>query len=92
MQHFIADFKRKHGGADLSTSERAMRRLHNSAEKCKVVLSTASQAAMELDSIMDGKSLFESLTRARFELLCAEYFRAFPVIIQQVLTQGEQRG
>jgi L1 cell adhesion molecule like protein len=74
MDHFVKEFKRKHK-SDLTTSKRAMRRLRTACERAKRTLSSATKASIEIDSLFEGTDFNTSLTRARFEELCADYFR-----------------
>jgi L1 cell adhesion molecule like protein len=75
VDHFIAEFKRKHRGCDPRKSARAMRRLRTQCERAKRTLSAAARANIEVDSFYDGIDLASSITRARFEDLCLHYFR-----------------
>nr|CAD2198472.1 unnamed protein product [Meloidogyne enterolobii] len=69
VNHFVADFKRKHK-KDLATHPYALRRLRTACERAKRILSSSSQASIEIDSLFDGIDLFTNITRARFEELC----------------------
>jgi heat shock protein 1/8 len=74
VNHFIAEFKRKHK-KDLSSNKRAIRRLRTSCERAKRTLSSSAQASIEIDSLFEGIDFYTSITRARFEELCADLFR-----------------
>merc|ERR1719185_11509 len=71
----VQDFKRKNRGKDLSTNNRAIRRLRTQCERAKRTLSSSTQATIEIDSLFDGIDYTCSLSRARFEELCMDYFR-----------------
>jgi len=71
----IQDFKRKNRGTDMSDNQRALRRLRTQCERAKCTLSSATQATIEIDSLYDGIDYSCTLTRARFEELCMDYFR-----------------
>jgi heat shock protein 1/8 len=75
VNHFIQEFKRKHK-KDISENKRAVRRLRTACERAKRTLSTATQANIEIDSLYEGTDFYTSITRARFEELCADLFRA----------------
>jgi L1 cell adhesion molecule like protein len=75
VNHFVAEFKRKHK-KDLSTNPRALRRLRTACERAKRTLSSSSQASIEIDSLFEGIDFYTSITRARFEELCADLFRS----------------
>ncbi|BHF73196.1 Heat shock cognate 71 kDa protein [Sparganum proliferum] len=75
VSHFAQEFKRKHK-KDLNTNKRAIRRLRTACERAKRTLSSSAQANVEIDSLMDGIDFYTSITRARFEELCADLFRS----------------
>lgn len=68
MNHLIAEFERKHKVKVDSTSgdhsvSRALRRLRTACEKTKRLLSTATQASIEIESFYNGIDLSSTLTR-----------------------------
>jgi len=69
------DFKRKNRGKDLAGNQRAIRRLRTQCERAKRTLSSSTQATIEIDSLSDGIDYSCTLSRARFEELCMDYFR-----------------
>merc|ERR1712086_985443 len=71
----MQDFKRKNRGKDLAGEQRALRRLRTQCERAKRTLSSSTQATIEIDSLFDGIDYSCSLSRARFEELCMDYFR-----------------
>ncbi|KAF8002924.1 hypothetical protein HF325_002169 [Metschnikowia pulcherrima] len=75
VNHFIAEFKRKNK-KDLSTNQRALRRLRTACERAKRTLSSSAQTSIEIDSLFEGIDLYTSITRARFEELCQDLFRS----------------
>jgi len=74
VSHFTEEFKRKHK-KDLSSNARALRRLRTACERAKRTLSSAAQTSIEIDSLFEGVDFYTSITRARFEELCADLFR-----------------
>jgi len=74
VNHFIQEFKRKHK-KDISNNKRAVRRLRTACERAKRTLSASAQANIEIDSLFEGIDFYTSVTRARFEELCADLFR-----------------
>ena len=74
VNHFVEEFKRKHK-KDISTNKRALRRLRTACERAKRTLSASAQANIEIDSLHEGIDFYSSITRARFEELCADLFR-----------------
>nr|NP_001029006.1 heat shock protein 70 [Ciona intestinalis]CAA72283.1 heat shock protein 70 [Ciona intestinalis] len=75
VKHFTEEFKRKHK-KDISKSNRAIRRLRTACERAKRVLSTSTEAAVELDSLYEGIDFYSKISRARFEELCSDLFRS----------------
>ena len=74
VDHFIKEFQRKHK-KDISPNKRAVRRLRTACERAKRTLSASAQANLEIDSLYEGIDFYTSITRARFEELCADLFR-----------------
>jgi len=74
VSHFMNEFKRKHK-KDISNNKRAVRRLRTACERAKRTLSASAQASIEIDSLFEGIDFYTSVTRARFEELCADLFR-----------------
>jgi L1 cell adhesion molecule like protein len=50
VNHFVAEFKRKHK-KDISENKRAVRRLHTACEQAKGILSSSTQASIEIQCI-----------------------------------------
>jgi L1 cell adhesion molecule like protein len=84
MDHFVREFKRRHR-KDLTQSKRALRRLRTACERAKRTLSSATKAQIEIDSLYEGEDFNTSITRARFEDLCADYFRNSLLPVEKVL-------
>merc|ERR1739844_284845 len=74
VDHFVNEFKRKHK-KDIKGNKRALRRLRTACERAKRTLSSSAQANIEIDSLFEGIDFYTSITRARFEELCADLFR-----------------
>jgi heat shock protein 1/8 len=88
VDHFIKEFKQKHK-KDLTTSDRAMRRLRTACERAKCTLSASPRATIEIDSLFEGVDFNSSITRARFEDLCGDYFRNCIGPVEQVLRDAK---
>lgn len=86
MDHFSAEFKQKYK-VDLKkgSSDRALRRLRTACERAKRSLSSSTTANIEIDSLADGIDFNTSITRAKFEQLCGDYFRNCLKPVEQVL-------
>ena len=88
VAHFVEEFKRKNK-LDVSTNQRAVHRLKTACERAKRTLSTATTANIEIDAFYDGKDFYSSITRARFEELCADLFRRCVDPVEQVLRDAK---
>ena len=74
VDFFTAEFTKKYR-KDLTSSERALRRLRTACERAKHTLSSSTQAYIEIDSLFEGIDFKSTITRARFEELNRDYFR-----------------
>merc|ERR1711915_1124639 len=74
VDYFLQDFKRRHR-KDMSQNQRSLRRLRTACERAKRTLSSSTQAHIEIDSLFDGIDFNATITRARFEDLCMDYFK-----------------
>ena len=84
MQHFMAEFKRKHK-VDITGNKRSLRRLKTACEKAKRTLSSSATANIEIDSLCEGIDFFTSITRAKFESLCMPLFQKCIQPVSKVL-------
>ncbi|KAF4660112.1 70-kilodalton heat shock protein [Perkinsus olseni] len=81
----MQDFKRKNRGKTIEGNQRAMRRLRTQCERAKRTLSSSTQASIEIDSLFEGIDYNCTLSRARFEELCMDYFRNTMGPVEKVL-------
>ncbi|KAM4835157.1 heat shock 70 kDa protein 1A-like [Thomomys bottae] len=88
VSHLVEEFKRKHK-KDLSQSKRALRRLRTACERAKRTLSSSTQASVEIDSLFEGIDFYTSVTRARFEELCADLFRGTLEPVEKALRDAK---
>ncbi|BFZ55525.1 Hsp70 chaperone [Savitreella phatthalungensis] len=88
VTHFVQEFKRKFK-KDITTNARALRRLRTAAERAKRTLSSSAQASIEIDSLFEGTDFYTSITRARFEELCADLFRGTMEPVEKVLRDSK---
>jgi len=88
VQHFVQEFKRKNKH-DITDNPRSLRRLRTACERAKRTLSSATQTTLEIDSLYEGVDFFSSLTRARFEELCLDYFRKTMEPVEKVLKDSK---
>ncbi|KAF0703268.1 hypothetical protein AaE_015463, partial [Aphanomyces astaci] len=88
VDHFVDEFKRKYR-KDMKTNQRALRRLRTASERAKRTLSSSTQAHLEIDSLFDGIDYNTTITRARFEDLCSDYFRKTMEPVETVLRDAK---
>merc|ERR1712004_209566 len=88
VDHFTKEFLRKHK-KDLTKNKRALRRLRTACERAKRTLSASAQASVEIDSLFEGVDFYTSLTRARFEELCADLFRGTLEPVEKALRDAK---
>jgi L1 cell adhesion molecule like protein len=88
VNHFVQEFKRKHK-KDFTGNARAMRRLRTACERAKRNLSSSANAQIEIDSLFEGVDFYSSITRARFEDLCADLFRGTLDPVEKVVRDAK---
>ncbi|PSK40582.1 heat shock protein SSA2 [Candidozyma pseudohaemuli] len=88
VNHFVNEFKRKNK-KDLSSNQRALRRLRTACERAKRTLSSSAQTSIEIDSLYEGIDFYTSITRARFEELCQDLFRSTLDPVEKVLRDAK---
>merc|ERR1711991_1266047 len=88
VDHFAAEFKRK-TRKDITTNQRALRRLRTACERAKRTLSSSTQAHIEIDSLFEGIDFNSVITRARFEDLNMDYFRKCMEPVEKVLRDSK---
>ena len=92
MHHFMDDFQRKNkkkGVSSLSGSPKAMAKLKKECERVKRSLSSATQAHVEIDSLMDGIDYNTTITRAKFEQINGSLFQKCLDCVQRVLMDSK---
>ncbi|MDS3862265.1 molecular chaperone DnaK [Thermosynechococcaceae cyanobacterium BACA0444] len=91
---YLAESFRTAEGIDLRKDKQALQRLTEAAEKAKIELSSVSQAEINLPFItatQDGpKHLDMTLTRAKFEELCADLIDRCRVPVEKALSDSRQ--
>lgn len=88
VKYFAAEFKRKYK-KDLTGNARAMKRLSTACERVKRNLSSSTQASIELDALYDGVDFNSTLSRAKFEELCSDFFKTCMDIVEKVLRDSK---
>jgi molecular chaperone DnaK len=91
---YLAEEFRKAEGIDLRKDKQALQRLTEAAEKAKIELSSVTQAEINLPFItatQDGpKHLEMTLTRAKFEELCADLIDRCRVPVENALRDSKK--
>lgn len=88
LDYCVEQFKKRER-CDVSTSQRALRRLRSQCERAKRTLSSTSQTSIEIDSLHEGIDFNLNITRAKFESLCGDYFRAALIPVEKVLKDAK---
>ena len=88
VNHFIQEFKRKNG-KDISKNSRSLRRLRTACERAKRTLSSSSEASIEIDSLFEGIDFYSKISRARFEELSSDLFRATMEPVEKALRDAK---
>jgi len=83
-EHFVKQFKKKHN-VDIKSDVRAFQKLRVEVEKAKRDLSSVLQVKVEIEGLIDGIDFEETVTRARFEELCADLFKKTLTPVQTVM-------
>ncbi|WP_066383245.1 MULTISPECIES: molecular chaperone DnaK [unclassified Anabaena] len=90
---WLASEFQRHEGVDLRKDKQALQRLTEAAEKAKIELSSATQTNINLPFItatQEGpKHLDMTLTRAKFEEMCADLFDRCRKPVQQALQDAK---
>jgi heat shock protein 5 len=84
MQYFIKMMVKK-SGVDISGDKRALQKLRKEVERVKRALSSQQQARIDIENLVDGFDLSETLTRARFEELNNDLFKKTLGPVERVL-------
>lgn len=91
MDHLIAEFK-KENGIDLNNDRQALQRLKEASEKAKIELSTTMQTEINLPYLTADangpKHLVMTLSRAKFEQLCADLVDRTIAPVKQALSDA----
>merc|ERR1712232_1001305 len=88
MQYFMKKFQ-KTSGVDITKDHRALQKLRKEVERGKRALSSQTQARLEIEDLVRGYDLSETLTRARFEELNADLFKKTLGPVKEVLKSAK---
>eukprot|EP01064_Diplonema_japonicum_P017925 TRINITY_DN263_c1_g1_i1.p1 TRINITY_DN263_c1_g1~~TRINITY_DN263_c1_g1_i1.p1 ORF type:complete len:526 (+),score=173.48 TRINITY_DN263_c1_g1_i1:496-2073(+) len=87
ISHFVKVLKKKHK-KDIQNNHVALARLRKAAENAKRKLSSSPEARVEVEDIVEGVTLSERLTRAKFEELNADLFKGTLEPVKSVLSDA----
>jgi L1 cell adhesion molecule like protein len=100
IDFLIEDFKKRYmnengngdgmrNGSGFGTRDgitsKMLRRLFNAAERAKKILSSTTQANIEIESFYNEIDYCTTITRAKFEELCSDLFKKCMIPVEQVL-------
>eukprot|EP00325_Prymnesiales_sp_UTEX-LB-985_P002156 CAMPEP_0174705744 /NCGR_PEP_ID=MMETSP1094-20130205/8854_1 /TAXON_ID=156173 /ORGANISM="Chrysochromulina brevifilum, Strain UTEX LB 985" /LENGTH=666 /DNA_ID=CAMNT_0015903943 /DNA_START=12 /DNA_END=2012 /DNA_ORIENTATION=+ len=85
IKHLVGLLKKKHPDKDPLKTPAALQKLRREAERAKRALSSSPEVRVEIESLLPGLDLSETVTRAKFEELCADLFRQTIVPVEKVL-------
>jgi heat shock protein 5 len=88
MQYFIKKMA-KTDRVDISKDNRALQKLRKEVERVKRTLSSQTQARLEIEDLVPGYNLSETLTRARFEDLNNDLFKKTLDPVKHVLERAK---
>ncbi|XP_061181982.1 heat shock protein 70 A1-like [Saccostrea echinata] len=88
VDHFVKEFKRKYQ-RNITSNNRALRRLRTACERAKRTLSSSTEASIEIDSLCDGVDFYTKITRARFEELCSDLFKSTMEPVERALKDAK---
>jgi len=89
LEHCIKEFERKNRGKDVRKNQRALRRLQAECDAAKRTLSSSTQAAIEVDSLLDGSDFSCTISRAKFEELNQDLFKRSMQSVEKVLSDAK---
>ena len=87
MQYFFKSFQSK-TNVDITNDKRAVQKLKKEVERAKRSLSSGTQTRLEVEDLVNGFDLSETLTRAKFEELNIDLFRNTLGPVSQVLNDA----
>ncbi|EFJ26883.1 hypothetical protein SELMODRAFT_96333, partial [Selaginella moellendorffii] len=88
IDYFVKLVKKKYQ-RDISQEPRALAKLRREVERSKRALSSQHQVRVEIESLIDGIDLTETLTRARFEELNADLFKKTMAPVKKALEDAK---
>ena len=87
LDYVLKLIKKKHS-VDITKNKSAIQKLKAEIEKAKRTLSSALQASIEIDELVEGLDFKETLTRAKFEELNIDLFKKTMAPVERAMTDG----
>jgi heat shock 70kDa protein 1/2/6/8 len=88
MNYFIEEFKRKHR-KDITSDPRALRRLKNSCERAKRILSFQAQTTIQVDCLYEGIDFSSRISQARFDELNGDLYRRCLDLVEKCINDAK---
>ncbi|KAF7403829.1 hypothetical protein V1477_017494 [Vespula maculifrons] len=88
VDHLCKEFERKYK-KNIRNNPKSLRRLRTAAERTKRTLSSSTEGTIEIDALYDGIDFYTKVSRARFEELCADLFRATLEPVEKALADAK---
>ncbi|KAM3301322.1 heat shock 70 kDa protein 17 [Capsicum chacoense] len=89
VEYFADEFNKQVGnGVDIRRSPKAMAKLKKQVKRTKEILSANTAAPISVESIYDDRDFRSSITREKFEELCADLWEKALVPLKEVLTHS----
>jgi len=87
IQHFLPILEKK--GMNIKKDKRALQKLRKEVEKAKRALSSTAQVQVSIEGLSNGNDMSETLTRATFENINKDLFRATLKPVNDVLSDSK---
>ncbi|MED6143046.1 70-kilodalton heat shock protein [Stylosanthes scabra] len=91
VEFFATEFQRKKKIDDLRDNKRAICRLKVACERAKRILSSTTDASIELDSLHKGHDFYTSITRAKFEEISKNLFARCMELVHKFFADANQK-
>lgn len=88
VEYCMNDFKKKYK-VDVSKNPKSIRRLRTACEKAKRQLSSSMSAIIDVDGLCEGHDCNITISRSKFEQLCADLFKKCLEPVTQVFIDSK---
>ncbi|GJP38154.1 hypothetical protein CLOM_g22591 [Closterium sp. NIES-68] len=88
LEHFVDEFNGKHSGVDIRSSPKAIAKLKKQVKRTKEILSANMEAPISVESLYDDHDFRSSITREKFEELCADVWPRVVAPLQGALADA----